>query len=503
MVGAKINGMFFYPGSVVSNNMPLFTAQFRTALGNNTLLLRPYGGSITRIIDGSGEADYGIWWYPKSDPNAATACSKASFGTPIVTPGTGMNVCQDSPYTTVETDKLKGATLSFIHPMGLNQLTFNYDYHSDETYAIAGNPATPGGLPPAVPDTMEKYNTLSLTGDFALNERTTLKAGVYQNWWYLNGWQPIVNGSKGAIVPFQRTIGSFDPHVALTYQPRAGESFRLALGTSTTFPYAGIVSGTAYTTPGATGTVALNGKNPMLNPEKAYEGDLGFDKRLGDGSIVSLDLIDTQVHNVFENSSVAVTGQPYSVVYQPLNAANLSSELAMLTWRRAPLAGFGYRFSITANRSIPTGIPVPASQKNFSVPANGVQQCSDGGSAVCIPYLKGYGALEYTFADHTFAHIGVDFEGKNNTYFQPPFYVWDLTVRRPIPHSPLSAQATVYNLFNTNTFGGLVTPNAGTPLVGQNGAGGYGTYTQSVPFPMIPVQPRTLRVELDYQVGSH
>jgi hypothetical protein len=206
---------------------------------------------------------------------------------------------------------------------------------------------------------------------------------------------------------------------------------------------------------------------------------------------------------VFENSSVAVTGQPYSVVYQPLNAANLSSKLAMLTWRRAPLAGFGYRFSITANRSIPTGIPVPASQTNFSVPANGVQQCSDGGSAVCIPYLKGYGALEYTFADHTFAHIGVDFEGKNNTYFQPPFYVWDLTVRRPIAHSPLSAQATVYNLFNTNTFGGLVTPNAGTPLVGQNGAGGYGTYTQSVPFPMIPVQPRTLRVQLDYQVGSH
>ena len=503
MVGQKINGMFFYPGSVVSNNMPLFTAQFRTALGNNTLLLRPYGGSITRIIDGSGEANYGIWWYPKSDANAPTACAKSSFGTPTVTPGTGMNVCQDSPYTTVETDKLKGATLSFIHPMGLNQLSFNYDYHSDETFAIAGNPATPGGLPPAVPDTMEKYNTISLTGDFALNERTTLKAGVYQNWWNLNGWAPTVNGSKGTIVPFQRTIGSFDPHVALTYQPRGGESLRLALGTSTTFPYAGIVSGTAYTTPGATGTVALNGKNPMLNPEKAYEADLGFDKRLSDGSILSFDVIDTQVHNVFENSSVAVTGQPYSVIYQPENAANLSSQLAMLTWRREPLVGWGYRLSVTANRSVPSGIPIPAAQKNFSVPANGVQQCSDGGSAVCIPYMKGYGALEYTFADHTFAHIGVDFEGRNNTYFQPPFYIWDLTVRRPVPHSALSVQGTVYNLFNTNTFGGLVTPNAGTPLIGQNGAGAYGTYTQSVPFPLIPVQPRTLRVQLDYQLGSH
>ncbi|HKU68395.1 MAG TPA: TonB-dependent receptor [Candidatus Baltobacteraceae bacterium] len=510
MAGQKINGLFFYPGSAVSNNMPLFTGQFRTALGENTLLVRPYGGSITRIIDGSGEANYGIWWYPKSDVNAPAACKKA-FGAPMVLPTGTMDVCQDTAYTTVETDKLRGATLSFIHPMGLNQLEFNYDYHSDETYAIAGNPV---GLKPAVPNTMEKYNTLSLTGDFALSRQLTLKAGAYQNWWYLNGWAPTVSG----IVPFQRTVGSFDPHLAFTYQPHGGESLRLALGTSTTFPYAGIVSGSAYTTPGATGTVALNGKNPMLSPEKAYEADLGFDKRMWDGSILSLDLIDTQVHNVFENSSMAVTGQPYSVIYEPLNAANLSSELAMLTWRREPLVGWGYRLSVTANRAVPTGIPLPmqdSSKKplSYALPANGVQQCSDGGSAVCVPYLKGYAALEYTFADRTFAHLGVNYQGKNNTYFQPPFAIWDLTLRRPIPKSPLSFQATVYNLFDTNNFGGLVTPNAGTALTGEaydcpsSPAGTpcsykYGTYTQSVPFPLIPVQGRTLRVQIDYNVGG-
>ncbi|HEY9179652.1 MAG TPA: TonB-dependent receptor, partial [Candidatus Baltobacteraceae bacterium] len=247
---------------------------------------------------------------------------------------------------------------------------------------------------------------------------------------------------------------------------------------------------------------ALNGKNPMLSPEKAYEADLGFDKRMWDGSILSLDLIDTQVHNVFENSSTAVTGQPYSVIYQPVNAANLSSQLAMLTWRRTPTEGWGYRLSVAANRSIPTGIPIPAAQKSFSVPANGVQQCSDGGSAVCIPYLKGYGALEYTFPSRMFLHLGMDFEGKNNTYFQPPFAIWDFTARAPISNSPLSVQASVYNLWGTNSFGGLVTPNAGTPLIGQNGAGNYGTYTQSVPFPMIPVSGRTLRVQLEYGIGG-
>jgi hypothetical protein len=499
---------------VVTNNMPLFTAQFRTAIGNNTLLVRPYGGSITRIIDGAGEAGYGIWWFPSNDANTANAkkaCSGVSFGTPLTTSDPNTDVCQDSPYTTVETDKLRGATLSFIHPMGMSQIAANYDYHSDQTYAIAGNPATPGGLPAAVPNTMEKYNSISLTGDFALTERLTLKAGAYQNWWYLNGWAPVVDAAhpKGGIAPFQRTIGSFDPHVAFTYQPRGGQSFRLALGSSTTFPYAGIVSGSAYTTPGATGTVALNGKNPMLEPEKAYEADLGFDQRLHDNSILSLDLIDTQVHHVFENSSTPVSGQLYSVIYEPLNAANLSSEMAMLTWRREPLVGLGYRLSVTADRSVPTGIPM--SSTTPSVPANGVQQCSDGGSAVCIPYLKGYAALSYTFNDRTYAHVGVDYEGKNNTYFQPPFAIWDMTVRRPIPNSPLSVQASLYNAFNTNTFGGLVTPNAGTPLVGSGCASvtsgvcngvSYGQYKSSVPFPLIPVQPRTLRVQLDYSVGG-
>src|SRR6185437_10908076 len=129
---------------------------------------------------------------------------KSSFGAVIESSSNPAYwTCQDTPYTTVETDKLRGTTLSFIHPMGLNQVTFNYDDHSDQTYAIAGNPATPGGLPPAVPNTMEKYNTLSLTGDFALNERLRLKAGACQNWWYLDGWAPALNSSgKGTIVPF-------------------------------------------------------------------------------------------------------------------------------------------------------------------------------------------------------------------------------------------------------------------------------------------------------------
>lgn len=528
-VGQTMNGFFFYPGSSVSNNMPLFTAQLRTAIGNNTLLVRPYGGSITRIIDGSGESDYGIFWYPAGDAAAASACSGSpNYGTPISGSG-GMDECEDGPYTTVETDKLKGATMSFIHPMGMDDISLNYDYHSDETYAIAGDPAETGGLAPAIPDTMEKYNSISLTGDFALSDKLTLKAGGYQNWWFVNGIQagPLNSSNKPTQIPLERTVGAFDPHLAFTFAPAAGTSMRLAVGSSTTFPYAAEVSGIPHISR-ATGTGGSNNTldetSPTLSPEKAYEADLGIDKRLKGGTIVSFDLLDMQVHNVFEYLTYANTDSSitaYNQISEPVNAANISSQLAMLTIRHLPVVGFGYDLTATADRAVPTGIPLAST--SYQIPANDVQQCSDGGSATCIPYLKGYGALEYVFPDRTFLHLGVDYEGKNNTYFQPPFEIFDATIRRPI-NDKLAIQASVYNLFNSNTFGGLVMPNQGTHIIGENGCipgsspsaqpncyppngtgstelPQYSNYTQSVIYPLLPVEPRTIRLQLEYGVG--
>jgi len=241
-----------------------------------------------------------------------------------------------------------------------------------------------------------------------------------------------------------------------------------------------------------------------LQPEHALELDLGIDKRLRDGTIVSLDLVNTQINNVFETLSTVPNPIPtppapaYGVVYQPVNTAKLSSQMAMLTVRKEPIHGLGYYLTATLARSIPTGIPIQS--KGFSVPANSVQQCSDGGSAVCIPYLKGYGALSYTTLDGTYLKVGVDYEGKNNTYFQPPFALYDLTVRRPVSKE-FDLQLSAYNLLNTNSFSGLVTPNAGVPMIGQNGAGQYGNYAAALPFPQIPVQPRTVRLQFRYHVG--
>lgn len=495
-IGQRINGYFMYPGSNVYNNQPFFEGQFRTALGANTLLIRPYAGNISRIIDGAGETGYPSFWYPSA--NSSTTCTRA-FGAvgPTVN---GYTDCLNTIFSVLESDKLKGGTVSFIHPAGGGEITGTYDYHSDETFAYYNTPSNV-----AVPDTTAKFNTLSLTGEFPFTSALTLKAGVYDTIWNLQGSQTgpfqTVNGKTiVTTIPLQRSVSRFDPHVALIYSPRSGESFRLSAGTSTTFPYASQVSGKSlYTPPSGTGggSGSLTQKNPALNPERATEFDIGMDKRFGDGTILSLDLADTQIANVFETvSSPPVPPNPlYGVVYQPVNAANLSSQMAMLTLRHQPTRGWGFYATGTLARSIPTGIPITSS--SFSVPANGVQQCSDGGSAVCIPYFKGYASVSYTAADGTFGSLGADIEGKNNTYFQPPFIVYDMVLRRPITPA-VDVQLSTYNVFNNNTFSGLVTPNAGVPILGENSSGQYGNYLESLPFPMVPLQPRTVRLEFRF-----
>jgi outer membrane receptor protein involved in Fe transport len=499
-IGRTINGFFFYPGSNVHNNMPLFEGQFRTALGDNTLLIRPYAGNILRYIDGSGESNYNQWFYPNGQ-NSKYCSGGPTYGTPQQPGADGFTACQEGPYTTIESDKLKGNTLTFIHPMGLNTLSFNWDYHSDETYAAAGDPLTVP-FPVVVPDTTAKYNSLSLIGDFSLNPKLTMRTGFYESLWNLNGSQtgPFVGG-KPTTIGLDRTVGRFDPHIAFTLQPTSGTSYRLSFGTSTTFPYAGEVSGnSALIRASGTGSAGntLQQKNPDLQPERATELDLGVDKRLG-SAILSLDLNDTQIANVFETLTTPVANNPnYTAIFQPVNAANLSNQFALITLRDQPSHGFGYYATVTIARSVPHGIPLGGS--SFSIPANGVQQCSDGGSAVCIPYSKGYGALEYTAYDGTFLHLGMDYEGKNNTYFQPPFALFDFAYRHPLTKK-FDVQLSVYNVFNTNRFGGLVTPNAGTPISGENGSGQYGQYKASLPFPLIPVDARTARIQIQYHVG--
>jgi hypothetical protein len=538
LVGQTIPAYAWYPGSNVYYNQPIFTAQFRTSIGNDTLLVRPYAGNIEQILDGAAEDQFPEFWsplgtIPSSNPGFTTGnafeqdCYNTFIGqilgynkSPTVVDG--QEECYQTQFSEFEQDKLYGNTLTYLHPAGDNLFTFTYDFHGDNSYGYY-NADIPSDV--TVPDTLEHYTTLSLVGDIRATRTLTLKAGVYDSAWSVAGSQnitPYATPAPNGLVPqigLHRSVSRLDPHVALTLQPSSRVSYRAAFGTSETFPFSGQLSGAPfYTPPSATSsTIAPYGfvtfKAPYLNPETAIEYSLGMDFRARADGIFRIDLQNTEIHNVFEElvTPTAITwpntAGPAATV-QPTNAAKLSVQLATISYDYAPRLGLGYNAAMAFERSVVNGIPLQFYALGPALPANGQQTCGFGlatpGSVTCIPYMKGYFQATYAFRGGAWAGLGMDFEGKNNVYFQPPFVQFDLTLQKPITPT-LEAQVTVQNLLNTNDYYNLPMPNAGvTTTTGQatcppGAACSY--YQTTYPSTLVPAPPRTFRVQLRWHMG--
>jgi hypothetical protein len=245
-----------------------------------------------------------------------------------------------------------------------------------------------------------------------------------------------------------------------------------------------------------------------LLPEYSSAYSLGFDHRFPNRSVVSLDLQDSVVHDVFQQLATQELNSPgfpgLLGIFKPINVARLQAKLATLKYVYAPRRGFGFNIAATADSSILSGIPATAYNATPSLPANNVQVCGNAaftpGLATCDPYLKGYGQLTYTFNEGTFLGLGVDYEGKNNAYYQVPFAIADMVLRIPVSRA-IDFNLSVENLFNNNSFDYLAAPNAGLPAVGDyqaaNGSiqqGSYSTYR-------IPAVTRTLRLSLRLHFG--
>jgi len=525
--GRTINAIAWYPGSDVYNNQTLWDAELRTQVGSSdTFLIRPYVGVIEpEVILGGGEAGYpNIFSVPNPVYNPGynpsvpvgvpgtgddfnTACGNA-FGSTTSPNGTptvvnGQVECYDSPYSTFEQDKLYGSTFSYLHPFGDSLLNLTYDFHGQSTFAYINSPADV-----SVPFSADRYSTLSLTGNLNFVRNLGIDVGLYDTRFTEIGVEPI-STTNANLTGFEHTISRFDPHVAFTLHPRSDVSYRASWGTSTTFPFLGQVSGLAtYEQPAASlgppfelgGT--LTEKNPNLLPEVAIEYDLGVDKRFGGRSLLSFDLQDEVVHDVFEQATTAVPlNGGEEGIFSPINVARLENESATLRYAHSPVVGLGYSVSAAAERSVLEGIPPDLYTTGVaSFPVNGVQVCGNGvaapGIETCIPYLKGFGELNYRFEDKTYLELGVDYEGKNNAYFQPPFALVNLAATRPISKTAVIA-LSVENLLNDNNYGTyLAMPNMGTPLVaGTVDAAGHEQQTTFIPT-MISAPPRIVRLSV-------
>ena len=542
LVGSTIPAYSWYPGTEISNTQQIFSAQFRTSIGNNTLLVRPYIGSIQpESYDGTDEGYYPSFWsppgppfqslpagtpipatgIPNPTPFESTECpvgtiySYSQINSPqntIVSAG-GQEECFQYPYTFYEQDKLYGTTFSLIHPFGDNSLTFTYDFHGQSTFAYANAPSNV-----TVPLSANRYSTFSLTGDIHATNTLTFDFGLYDTAWSIIGEQaevdaagnPVLNAAGNPVIEgLFRKVSRFDPHLALVLRPDRNDSYRAAWGTSETFPFIGDVSGTAAYQPYAQSaplyTLGIfTEKAPNLQPEYSSAFSLGADHRFKNNAVLSADLQYTIVHDVFQQLTLAenTTFQGNTGIlgiFTPINVARLNAEVATLSYKYAPPHGIGYSLSVGADRSILSGIPVTAYNPSPGFPVNNVQMCGNGlftpGLATCIPYLKAYGHLDYTWKSGAYAGLGIDYEGKNNSYYQPPFAQLDLTIRRPF-NNWLELQLSVQNLLNTNSFTDLPAPNAGVPIVAETSSG-LTTYDST----LLPVPPRTLRLQLRAHVG--
>lgn len=559
LIGTTINGFYWFPGTDIQNTQQMWTAQFRTAIGNDTIIDRPYLGALQpETYVGAGEGYFPAFYGPNSSypacppvgtpvtatcypgpqsippgaqipgaygntalpsPNQfeATACPTGNLfsynqinspSNTIVTQG-GQELCFQYPYSTYEQDFLYGNTFSYIHPFGDSFVDLTYDYHGSSTLAYINSPVNF-----SVPFSATRYSTFSLTGSLALVPHFKFNFGLYNTQWTASGQQPILNYSTNTITGYGalgRSVSRFDPHFALVFNPVGDTSYRVAAGSSETFPFVGDISGAAIAQPPAFSFTAgsISEKNPNLQPEFAMAYDVGADHRFRNGSVMSLDLQDTIVQNVFQQSTILQT-VPYQGstgilgIFTPINVARLEAKLATFKYNYAPAVGIGYNIAATADSSILSGIPVTVFNGNPGLPANNVQVCGGAaftpGLATCIPYLKAYGQLTGQFKYGAFLELGADFEGKNNPYYQPPFVIMDFTYRQPLTKY-FDVTLAVQNLFNSDSFNYLPAANAGVPAVGDYTADGSTISQGSYSTYLIPAPTRTLRLEVRAHIG--
>ncbi len=554
LIGKTINGFYWFPGTLIVNQQQLYDAQFRTSLGDTTLLVRPYIGQIQpETYIGAGEGAFPAFFGPNSSYPACTSLTPTTTcypgpqsiapGTPIPSSGlpnpnafentscpvgnifsfnqinsptntvvtkNGQEECFQYPYSTYEQDTLYGSTFSLDHAVegGNGLLDLTYDFHGSGTFAYANNPVNfqvPKG-------SATRYSTLSLTGNLNPLPKLGIRFGLYNTDWTVVGQQPVItNGQQTGTTGLDRTLGHFDPHLAFTYRYDGDTSLRAAFGTSTTFPFVGDVTGPAAIQPPAFLYTAgiVTEKNANLDPETSTAYDFGLDHRFPGSSVVTIDFQKTNVRNVFQQlatqETVTLNGAPAILgIFTPINVARLNADLITLKFQHAPRIGFGYNASATFDRSILSGIPAAAYNSSPSLPANGVQVCGNGeftpGLATCIPYVKGYAQLNYTAQNGAFAAIGADYEGANNAYYQPPFAVVDFQFKQPLTKY-IDLNLSVENLLNTNSYDYLPAPGLGVPAVADvsNGNGiqqsSYSTYR-------IPAATRTVRVSARLHLGK-
>jgi hypothetical protein len=554
----------FFPGSDVRQNAPNFNAEFKTTVGNDTVLFRPYTAAINRLIDGTQEnqvpGDAGGWYEVTNSANCtvqsnipspngtvpgggttgpcfasntipgaayvvnpSTPHVFATTTTPLVctvttpcftTPTAQNNGGQygyGAPFTTLEVDKLFGYTFSYIHPVGANIFSASFDHYLDDasdfindtsplapgcTFVIgsgvANTPGAPGSQascpltalrpsPISVPETLSSVSSLSLSAQIQLTAKLEADFAGYFTYYNIGAQEenPAVAAMFNAILaptgrtgatpialsPVTNSASHFDPHFGLEYRANRDLAFRFTAGSSLSIPYASLVSGFTTYAQGSTSTTVTT-PNAALLPEEIVSLDLGSDWRTPDGTVLSGDIYNDVIHNPWVSPKVllcpggpncvggALPGlEPSLATFssQTLNGAQQYAQGIEFSITHEPAVGFGYRVNTSFERNYyldmsPSFFPAGAPQVFF----NGNQFTSTGSGATSVPYAKGYAEVQIAGEHQQLVRFGADYEGNNNEYNAPAFFIFDAGARVNTGFHDVLAGFAIENLLNQN-----------------------------------------------------
>jgi outer membrane receptor protein involved in Fe transport len=468
-----LNNRTTLPDQRLYDNEPMFEAELRTTVRQDTLLARFYSAILARQTTSdlsSPSANY------VTGPIALYGTATVG-GAPTTFNGTTASLTIPTPYSnTVEHDALRGFSFEYDHPAGPNIYTFAFDRNSSLTnaYSVTGSATNPqGNLSTTIAGgTRQDFTTYLLRGQFALSDKLQLTLANYYNT-YHNTYTPQV--VAGSFVFATNDSTHDDPRLGVTYRPNAALSLRLSAGSAIAPPYPALIDNLTQTPAQvfATGaqTITIGNNSGGLLPETSFGYDLGGDWRMPSGDILSADAYLTNLRNQF----VAVV-YPSGTTYTPPGTTaqipvyistnqNLSQsrfEGIDATWRRDPARGVGYTFSMALQRAFAYNLP-PSFYSSAAGPfttnlgvVNGTNFYAfnspffNGISNKSEAYSQGYAAIHYRGSYGQYAEFGFNLYGSNNTFNIPAFVIASASYRQPVFGPSLSLGVSADNLFNSN-----------------------------------------------------
>jgi len=426
--------IFFPSNEYEINNEPMFQAEVRSSIKNDTVLARFYTASINRLqyntLGSPSQTDYeNIGLYgtvslcPVANPVLVSSgkCSTGVTGAPTVAPVNtvfnGQNVAiaeagASAFFRSMEEDKLHGGSFEYDHFMGNNGnvVSFSADQTKASTYDYDYSGS--GNAPTIAAGSSIIYTTYLLRGIF--NVTPKLQATLSN---YVDTYNQHYTSNGG--VSFQNaTYGRYDGRLAFAYRENLNTSFRFSAGSAIAPPYLFLLDKTQsqplVAAGGATASETLASGN--LRPETSMGYDLGADFRVGSDRLTTIttDVYTTNLFNQFysttsggapapaclsgnsltnattcTNNTTGVTSTPTVV---PLyftaqgNIANARYQGIEFKISRDPVVGFGY----TGSMSLIRAYAYDLNACFYGAIVNGVFNCNAFSANTAVPNGQNY-----------------------------------------------------------------------------------------------------------------